>query len=100
MDAGRAEAGIAWDPKSQWLPQLLALTQGKSRDIPSRQQFLDIHQCAWESIPLPHWVPVMKGWQGGFASAECLRKGPGRSEEEKTQIYGQREGGGQTLPGP
>lgn len=101
MDAGWAEAGIPWDPKSQWLSQQLAVTQGKGRAIPSRQQLLlDIHQCAQESIPLLHWGQVMKGWQEGFASEEFLRRGPGCSEEEKTQIYSQREGGGQTLPGP
>lgn len=73
---------------------------GKGRAIPSRQQLLHIHQCAWESIPLPHRAQVMKGWQEASASVECLRRGPGCSEEERTQIYSQREGGGQTLPGP
>lgn len=52
------------------------MTQGKGRAIPSRQQLLlDIHQCAQESIPLLHWAQVMKGWQEGFASEECLRRG-------------------------
>lgn len=72
-------ANRSWDilgPRSQWLSQLLAVTQGKDRSIPRRQQLLlDIHQCAWESIPLPHWAQVMKGWQEGFASEECLRRG-------------------------